>query len=692
MLKEREYLQFTCNKLLQRIADGKLEEEAVTQTLNHENTNYLAQMRYMNLHELSDENRVLLQSQQGQMQFMVERIEELKKEKVIFSNMLYSPYFARLDLKFFHDQVEEKYYLGVHSLKNDEENGFIVLDWRSPIASLFYDYESGEAEILSDNKNIKCELLNKRQYNIKNGKLEYFFDTNITIDDEILKETLSKSSSNKMRSIVQTIQKEQNRIIRSNNTHTLVVNGIAGSGKTAVALHRIAYLLYKLKDKIKAENVAMLSPSTAFSSYISSVLPELAEEDIQKLELDEIARKALKKFLIVERKSEQIERLILHPEQLEEANYKSGHEFLEKLKDFCNNYIYNTFDCNNFEVFGVTINGPKVNKLFYSKENTLSLVEKLQYISEALYLDYFYKIRNASKIKSIKSQIFNHLFGLFAERNCVKLYFKFLENAKMPFVLVKNKVKNEDVYPILFLRYFVYGCANYSIIKHLVVDELQDYSCVQLAVLNMLFDCPMTLLGDTKQSILEYSVDGNLNYLSKIFTNVINYISLNTTYRSTQEITNLFSFVGHIDNVEVVSRKGDVPCILKVEKKSIINITLNEIHKQMQKYKRIAVITKTNKAAKQVFQKLQSELPSVQLIDAQTSAIISDICVISVYNSKGLEFDSVIVHDASNTNYSSEYENNLLYIAISRALHSVSLISLDEVNNKIFDFFDLKLK
>ena len=206
--------------------------------------------------------------------------------------MIDSPYFAKIDILPKDTNEKEKYYIGMQTL-NNEKNDFVVLDWRSPIASVFYDYQVGPAKIISDNSSLDIDLINKRQFKILNSKLKYYFDTNIAIEDELLQDALGQNNSNSMKSIVQTIQSEQNAIIRSPEGVNLVVNGVAGSGKTAIALHRIAYLLYKLKGKLSSDSVLVLSHNNAFSSYISQVLPELAEQDVRKVILDVLCSKNL---------------------------------------------------------------------------------------------------------------------------------------------------------------------------------------------------------------------------------------------------------------------------------------------------------------------------------------------------------------------------------------------------------------
>ncbi len=680
---EQQYLLKTQNTLLDKIHLSDALCEQLSQTIKLENTNYLESMRFMNLQSLGVETINELTYQQKNLDNLIKQNDENIRLKNIYQKMFNNPYFARIDVKI--ANIIENYYIGIHTLSNNDNNSFLVLDWRSPVAGLFYDYDAGDAIIKTEE--MSCELLNKRQYKIENGKLEYFFNTDITINDEILKETLAKLTSSKMKAIVQTIQKEQNAIIRNNSSDNLIVQGIAGSGKTSVALHRIAYLLYKNRDKIKSHDIALLSPNKAFSYYISSVLPDLAEEDIKKYQLDEIMRNELKKIAIIEDKIDQIERIINKNEEIIDYNFKTSSECYELIKEFAKTYISNSFTPKNIDLNGETIEANKIDKLFNETYSNQNIFTRILWISEYILSEHFYNITNKNKLNKLKGLLLKNLYSMLENKNPVKAYKVFLHSLHKDLILINGSLKNEDAYLLLYLKYHIFGFKKFNKIKYLVVDEMQDYSCVQFAIINMLFDCKKIFLGDLEQSINPENGVSNLHFLTNQLKNT-EIISLNTSFRPTIEIANLFNYVGSITNSKVVSRNGEQPKVLIVDNKSIINITINEV-KKLEKYNTIAIITKTKKQAKNLYAKLKDKIP-VHLIDNSNKTYEGSVCILSAYASKGLEFDAVIAYDVSKSNYNNKVDNNLLYITLSRALHHISLISKDELNIKLKDYFALQ--
>lgn len=680
---EKENLKATKDILKTKINSVSLLSQKLESSFKDDNEAYLKGLRDMNLNEMKEEVEFELDFQQRNLTNLTNEIEEQKRLVDVYNKMMDNPYFARIDIKLKDDKNLEKYYLGVHSVTN-KNNEFVVLDWRSPIAGLFYDYEVGDALIKTDSRETPCKLKNKRQFKIENGELKYYFDTNITIDDEILKDALAQSSNTKMKSIVQTIQKEQNEIIRSGENNSLLVQGIAGSGKTAIALHRIAYLLYKMKGKITSSNIAMLSPNNAFSTYISSVLPDLAEEDIKKYQLDYILKSDLKKFGNVEEKYEQIERVIKSG-NAQVYNFKNSFEFYGKLKEFCEEKITNSFNSANFEILGLKINGEAVNKLYYKSYAGQDIFTRICWIGEHIISQYFYQIKNVYKLKMIRQDLFSKLYSMIKVKNCVKLYMQFLESLGLKLSLINNKFKNEDAYPILFIRYHIYGGKQYKEIKHLFIDEVQDYSPVQLKVIKYLFDCPITMLGDFKQSINTNSLKTKYAELKEIFDDNLKLVELTKTYRPTVEIANLFNFVGDIKG-EVVSRHGDSPEYLKIDEKSAINILVKEVKELKKQYNSIAIITKTLKQSKELYEKLKSKI-DCSIIDDSADSYTNTTSIISAFNSKGMEFDVVIAYDCSRENYSSNMDNNLLYIVLSRALHKIKILTNGDLTPKLDAYF-----
>lgn len=671
---ENQYLNTTLeliNKRLGELNKSSKKLEGVFSLSNEEYFEYLKR----NANKINEEDVVELVNMQGRLDDLQQDSIDYVKLENIYHKMLNKPYFSSIIINE-KRQGNEKYYIGINSLLDDNKN-FQVVDWRSPIASIFYDYEQGECEIKTNSSILKCELLNKRQYGISDGKLDYYFDSTINIEDDILKSALGSNASSQMKSIVQTIQREQNTIIRGDENKTLIVQGVAGSGKTAIALHRIAYLMYKMKGKITSENFVFISPNNAFSSYISSVLPDLAEDDIEKLQLDLIARKLLRKHLILERKYEQVERLI-DANDISEYKYKTSYQFLQDLIDFANkNYIEN-FHLDNFSVRDIEIDVKKINNLFFGRYSDRDLFTRLKWITDNIFDIYFYKIKKPETVVKLKELIFKKLYATIDNKNCVRAYINFLQSKGMTLNLIGDKVKNEDAYGILFFKMFIFGVEKYDNIKHLVIDEMQDYSPLQLYILDQLFNCPKTILGDCNQTLDISSANQNLKNMKTVISGDCEVLELNKSYRSTVEIANFFNFIGGKNNTSVVSRHGDSVETINASNNNYETKIVDLInHYKDLGYNSIGIITKTNKLAKKLYSKISNLCENISLIDDNIDSYDNKICIISAFNSKGLEFDGVIILDSDEI-YKTSMDKNLLYIASTRALHKLSIISIEK--------------
>lgn len=682
---EQEYLNTTLAILSQNIKDVEVDFEENQKLFDEENQKYLNAMKDMDLNTLSEETELAVANMQVALEQKVALVNKLKAECEIYKKMLNSPYFAKINLVPSDTQKEEKYYIGMHTL-NDSENNFVILDWRSPIASVFYDYQVGKAKIFADNLNpLDVDLVGKRQFKIENGKLVYFFDTNIAIEDELLQDALGQNSSNSMKSIVQTIQAEQNKIIRSPEGVDLVVNGVAGSGKTAIALHRIAYLLYKLKGKLTSDSVVVVSQNNAFSSYISQVLPELAEQDVAKIILDVLCQKNLAKIADIEMKYEQIDRVINNEEQKNVWRQKTSLEFFEELDNYCKNVISQMFKPKSFMVMGVIIPEEKLRKLYFEMYAEQSMFTRICWMSEALVEDYFYNVKSSSATKRLKIEIFEKLFSFVQEKKPVSLYLKFLTDNNMKMSLRGNRIKNEDAYAIWYIRMYVLGYKANTFVKHLVVDEMQEYSALQIKILNMLYPCTKTYLGDYLQNIEKESAKKTINNFAKISGATINFVELNKSYRSTMQITKFFAFLSDNKDIAYVHRSGDEVGFVKYDLVEEI-ACIKKLIKQNSKFATIAIITKTNKQAKELYRKLRTEIRNVSVVLNNQDVLRSKISIMSAYNSKGLEFDYVLVYDASVDNYRTDNDNNLLFICASRAMHKLDVLTTSEFCDKIVKY------
>lgn len=680
-IKEEQYLNNTIEILDDKIILANLLLDKFDERIAEENKKYLEQMRNMNLSDLSIENTITLQNDQRNLENMQGEYFAFKKDKEIFTKMKDNPYFAKIDFKAEDSSNFESYYIGLNSLTTDS-NEFVIIDWRSKISSLFYDYELGKAKLETNSGFLNCDLKNKRQFKIIDGKLKYYFDTNINIQDDILMDTLANTTNNKMKNIVQTIQKEQNSIIRANENTSIIVQGVAGSGKTAIAMHRVAYLLYRLRNKIKSTNIKLISPNNAFSSYISTILPELHEEDIEKIQLDKICQRELRKTCIVEPKFEQIERIINNETEFNEYNLKISEDFCNKLTDYTHKKVLSSFNCEDFELFFEKIDGKQINQWFLDRYKDKNIFDRITLICDAVIDTYFFKVKNQKRIFNLKKDIFCKLYENLKYKNVVKIYKDFLELNGLELTLVSNKVKNEDAYSLLMIREFLFGLSKFNGVEHLIVDELQDYSAVQLDIINKLFKCTKTMLGDYNQCLTSN------NFYNFNFIKDNNILKINTSYRPTMQIGNLSNYLGNIKDCIVVQRNGENPIhkIATNYQEAIISLvtTINDL--ESKNFKSIAVITKTNSQAIELYENIKDKI-NINLIDDNVDEYNNDKCIVSAFNSKGLEFDCVIIFDSSLKNYNNNIDIKLLYIATTRALHNLTYISIDKPNENLENYF-----
>lgn len=674
LIEEKANLKDTLElveKKLNNLSDSSKKLDSIFDASNGEYFEYLKR----NANKINEEDVVELVNMQSRLDDLEQDSDSLEREKKAYNKMLDKPYFAKIDLDADDTRHIENYYIGLHSLVDNRE--YKVIDWRSPIASIFYDYEKGPCKIQTKSSALKCNLLNKRQFGITKGNLDYYIDTTINIEDALLQEALARNTTNQMKSIVQTIQKEQNEIIRCDENRSVVVQGVAGSGKTAIALHRIAYLMYKNRDRFTSSSIVFLSPNNALSSYISSVLPDLAEEDIEKMQLDMIARRLLKKNCIVERKYEQIERLISQ-NNLDEYNYKTSYKFLKDIQDYAYRHYIENFDLENFTIRDIVIDTDKVKELFFNRYSDRDLFTRLRWITDNIFDKYFYTVKNPEKISKLKELIFVKLYSQIKDKNCIKAYMNFLKSKGLKLELVGDKVKNEDVYGILFFKLFIFGVEKYENIKHLVIDEMQDYSCIQLYIISQLFDCSKTILGDYNQTINPEEVKAFKDSMADILGEDINFVTINKSYRQTEDIAKFASLVGGKTGIELVHRAGKPVDKINTSRANSVD-KLKEIIDSylLDGYKSIAIITRSNADAKRLYSEVSGKISNINLIDDDMDRYDNNLCIISVYNSKGLEFDGVIIYDASE-NYETEVDRNLLYIASTRALHRLSVIYIDK--------------
>ena len=647
------------------------------------------------------------------------RINKLKK-------MMSSPYFGRFDFIEKGYNEKEIIYVGLYNLMDKNTGQVYVYDWRAPISSVFYRYELGEAMYDTPVGTSRGDVSLKRQYQIRDSKLKYFFDCSVRITDEILQEVLSHNTSAKMKNIIETIQKEQDVIIRDKVHELLIVQGVAGSGKTSIALHRIAFLLYEgLNSNLRSNNVIIISPNAVFSHYISSVLPELGEENVRQSIFDDLVLDAFKGRFGEETRDMQLETLIQSRGKTEgetrrhSIDFKGSRVFkqiLDRLlwhyahrlivfedvyyngtilatrQQLKNRFLYNEISIPMAKQLKI-IEKTLLEKVHPLQKNRLKRLEKIVEKSEG----HEFEIKSFSRLLAIKqAKAFRERIQKFTNVDYGQLYellfnhrgllVKLSQGLELPENieeivtttqqdLQKSQVHYEDYVPLLYLKLKIEGNDLFSEIKHVVIDEAQDYSPLQYEVFKLLYkNATYTVLGDIQQTI-EKTIDPSLYEDISEILNKENSIklSLDKGYRSTLEINTFTQKLlgeGTKQNYGSIERHGEEPLVLHQETfESMDEAIIRDIANYTEQgYESIAIICKTHVEAEKVYCRLKKSV-KITLIKPRGGEVIKGALVIPSYMAKGLEFDIVIVYDVNKENYSSDFDKKLLYIACTRALH-----------------------
>lgn len=701
----------------------------------------------VNLETFDDRLETALSIKQ-QAEFLAEReLTHHHRDKAlqILRKLKDSPYFARVDFTPDDTNVTTPIYIGIAGLSNETEDDYLIYDWRAPISSMYYDFSPGPAEYASMEKIISGTMDLKRQFIIRHGELQSMFDTNVAIGDELLKEVLGNNASDKMKNIVATIQKEQNQIIRNVKNNYLIVQGVAGSGKTSVALQRAAYLLYHYKEELNNDNMLLFSPNPLFSSYIASVLPDLGETSIQQLTFQAYVEKRLGNHLAMESPFSQMEYLLTTEDAARKAGirFKASLAFKEYIDQYAEQLSTDGLVFKNIALRGnVIISKEAIGAYFYSLDHTISipnrmsmtkdwLLEELAFLEkeerdkdwvkdEAELLDiedytevyhdlqdnaeddtfddfdkelkiltakiarkYFRKIRAAvSKLK------FLHVTALYK-----KLFDVQADDASLPenwdavctYTLESLRQKEllyEDTSPYMYLEDKLTRLKTNTQIKHLFIDEAQDYSPFQFFVLQQLFpSARMTILGDIHQAIYMHTLNSATLFSGEeVQTDNTEKIELHKSYRSTRQIVDFTRHLLAVDlEIEPFERDAEKPsfvlCMDGQERDAKLRHTLSGLIGK--EYGTIAVICKTAAESAAMYEQLSPAF-DVQLATEHSYSYDSGIIVLPAYLAKGIEFDAVIIPDASAHNYEKSFEQNLFYTACTRAMHELVLFAVGD--------------
>ncbi|MDL2291559.1 UvrD-helicase domain-containing protein [Bacteroides sp. OttesenSCG-928-F21] len=588
------------------------------------------------------------------------------------------PYFGRIDFKGREEGGKVlSVYIGVHSFYDSDSKMNFIYDWRAPISSMFYDYELGEAFYESPAGEVTGDITLKRQYRIRKGRMEYMIESSLTVHDDILQKELSSNADDKMKNIVATIQREQNQIIRNEDAQTIIIQGVAGSGKTSIALHRIAYLLYAFKGSISSKDILIISPNKVFADYISNVLPELGEETVPETSMEQILSGVLDNKYKFQTFFEQVNELLTKPAPgfTDRIQYKATFDFISELDRFIlhieNNY-FNAVDVKLTKY--VTIPAEFIEEQF-RRFNRYPMRQRFEpmtdYILEMAQVRYYITVTTAER-NILKKEIKK----MFAANNDIQVYKDFFEWIGKPelFKMRKNRaLEYADLAPLVYLHIGLEGNNTKSPVKHLLIDEMQDYSPIQYKLIQRLYPCRKTVLGDAGQSVNPYGSSTADMIQKALITGEV--MKLCKSYRSTYEITDFAQKIRKNEELEPVARHGEKPQVLKCknENTEIICITNLIAAFKESTYKSLGIVCKTEQQAKEIADKLKTYTDDVYFLSNQSSAFVQGIIVTSAHMAKGLEFDEVIIPQVTDKNYHSEIDRSMLYVAATRAMHRLTL-------------------
>ncbi|MDD2312226.1 MAG: AAA family ATPase [Petrimonas sp.] len=673
-IKERQYLSSLLEKVrgsLQQINESILDKKRDIDEMHHHMEEYKRDMDHLEKNALRETI----------FNYSVIGDHHLDKRKRLI-RLLDVPYFGRIDFREENATKADKVYVGVHNFQDEGSGTNLVFDWRAPISSMFYDYETGDADYKTEEIEVRGEILRKRQFRIRQGEMEYMLDSDLTIQDDVLQRELNNTSSGKMKNIVATIQREQNAIIRNEEAHHLIIQGVAGSGKTSIALHRIAFLLYKFKDTISSDDILIISPNKVFASYISNVLPELGEETIDETSMEEIAEKLFDYSVKFQTFFEQVSELLEKTDEklIERIRFKSAPELLKKMDEYLLHLENNRFSPVDIPIRRKIVPDWFVQESF-QRYNRLPLLtrfnEVVRDVVENVFIYYKYEITGKER-----TALHTTVRKMFPSTNLRVLYKDFYQWLGRPEMLKTRKggiYEYSDVYPLLYLKMKLEGLKPYTRVKHLVVDEMQDYSPVQYRVISKLFPCRKTILGDINQSVNPFS-SSDIGTIESLFPDATSMTMLKS-YRSTYEITEFTKQISGKTDVEAIERHGEAPAvvILKKEEEEIARIRELIAGFYQSSYQSMGIICKTQQQADKLYEALKGEA-SLTLLNALSVVFGSGIVITTAHLAKGLEFDEVIVPYCTDKNYQTEPDRQMLYVACTRSMHRLNLTAAGKIS------------
>ncbi|MFB9769579.1 RNA polymerase recycling motor HelD [Lactiplantibacillus modestisalitolerans] len=698
----------------------------------------------VNTFEVDDriETNAELQQQKQMVERAVESEAILNRQVGVLKDLGNSPYFGRIDIQDTPDDAPERLYIGTASFVDNDQN-FLVYDWRAPISSVYYNGTLGKVAYQTPAGKQTTELTKKRQFQIDHGEIKNMFDTNETVGDEILQSVLGQQNDAYMQNIVATIQKEQNDIIRDTYSDLLVVQGVAGSGKTSAILQRIAFLLYHSRASLEADQMVLFSPNRLFSHYISEVLPSLGERNMRQVTLAE--------FLSARFQGLTVESLFERYEQDRQQTtaapalraFQESADFMTQVTAYCQQLPADQLRFTNImfngEIFfhkasiaKIAADLPKAMQpadRFLAIKNTLIkrlkhrisdeaqsdwVNEIIDQLSDEAYHDLLGKKRRGD-FQSLDNEVFYIGKQIITKRlrqvydaiyngyflDTYEQYNDFLAQVKRPqnidptawqtrmqafrTGIEYHRIALIDCAPLLLLRDILTGSGQNRRMQYIFVDEMQDYSLAQLLYIKHAFPlAKFTLLGDSEQALFK-GIERPQQLLERLrdafAVRRANLITLNKSYRSTKQITNFAkALLPDGDQIQAFTREGDLPKVMiRYGHEAALNGLLSEVNHQLESTHTVAVLTKDLAESRAVYQFLKHHTVATLMADSDRTMPLG-VIVMPIYLAKGLEFDAVIAYDVSATNYADEADTGILYTIASRAMHHLTLLSIGDAS------------
>ena len=692
-MEELEYENIKLNKIEEKLDIIKKEEEQVLTTLPKKYSH----------------NPILLSNLMSITATKITNIAKIKER----------PYFARIDFKDDKKQNKEKIYIGKIGVL-DLDGNIVITDWRAPISTLYYDSNLGRVEYIAPEGIVKGDMSLKRQIIISNKRVTDIFDVDSVSDDELLKPYLGANADNRLKNIVASIQGEQNYIIRKGIEKNIVVQGVAGSGKTTVALHRIAYLMYNNSDKYKADQFMVIGPNKFFINYISNVLPDLDAGNAVQLTIEELAKKFIDEDILFEDVTKNLSDIIDDGIEKEYLKFKNSMEYYRLLDNYLNNIEDGFIWAKGLVINNIQILSKEDIENVYKTVNGNSVSQKLEMTSKVIANrlknnnDVYEYIKNSmdtlcqnekdvDKKRNLIKKEFDMLKDLTStgfekqlkkllnidKVKVLKIYSDFIESLnnmdelkKDTLQLLKKKIcQNEDIAALLYIKYYLFGNEKFKKYRQVVVDEAQDFGKFTFYMLKLLIsNATFSVFGDVAQGIYSYkSIDDFNEILEDVFKEA-EYIKLKKSYRTSIEIMNeankISKEIGLDEALPVIRSAGPV-IKSKINKSDKENYIVNQVKKYKEAgFKSIAIIYKNQKELVNMNKKLKENSIESEIIYKDQEKYDGGICLLTSYLSKGLEFDVVIIADAQDDiyKYNNKLDMKLLYVSMTRALHKLELV------------------